>query len=70
MNVNDAIVQFALRKMQSNPQAAQSPIGQQFINILQSGNEAAGIELANNLCQTYGDTPQQALQKARNSFHI
>lgn len=68
--MNNGIMQFALQMLRSNPQVAQTPMGQQFMTILQNGDQQKGIELANNLCQSYGITPEQALQQARTHFHI
>lgn len=68
--MNNAIMQFAAKMLQSNPQAANSPMGQQLVQILQTGDVNAGQQLANNICQTYGVSQQEAIQKSRNYFHI
>lgn len=68
--MNNPMMQFALNQLKQKPEIANSPMGQEFINILQSGNDQAGIELANNLLKSYGLTREQAIQQARNGFHI
>lgn len=66
----NAVEQFALRMIQQNPQVANKPLGKEFINILQSGDAQRGIQLANNLCQTYNTSPNEAVEQARNYFHF
>lgn len=60
--------QIVLGIVQQNPQIANSPQGQQFMQILQSGDDAAGEQMAMNICNSYGVNPQQALMGAINFF--
>ena len=62
--------QFALQMLKNNPRVSQTPLGQEFMNVLQSGNAARGQELANNLCQTYGTPPEKAVEIAKEYFHL
>lgn len=64
------IEQFALNMLNQNPQMRNNPLAQEFISVLQSGNAQRGEEIANNLCQTYGVNRDQAIQQARNYFHL
>lgn len=64
------IGQFALNMLNQNPQMRNNPLAQEFISVLQSGNAQRGEEIANNLCQTYGVNRDQAIQQARNYFHL
>lgn len=61
---------FALRMIQNNPNIANNPRAQEMIAIIQNGDEQKGQELAQNLCATYGVSPDQALQQAKNFFNI
>lgn len=61
---------FALNYISRNSNNFNSPMGQQFIEILRSGNSAAGEQMVNNLCQSYGISKEQALQQARQFFGI
>lgn len=63
-----SLPQIALGLLQQNPQLANSPQGQQFMQILQSGDAKAGEQMAMNICNSYGVTPQQALMSAINFF--
>lgn len=64
------IRQIAMAMLQSNPQIANSPQGREFARILQTGDVAAGQQMANNLCQTMGKTPQQAQEDIQRSNFI
>ena len=67
-NVNP--MQFAMNMLQSNPQIRNNPQAQGLMQIIQSGDAAKGQQMAENICKTYGVTPDQALQEARKFFHI
>lgn len=68
--MNNGIIQFAIQALANNPQVANTQIGKEFMNILQTGDYQRGVNLANNLCQTYGDSKEDAIQKAKNYFHM
>lgn len=56
--------QMALNLIQNNKNIQASPIGQQFTQILQSGNAQAGEALANNILQSYGLSKEEAIKQA------
>lgn len=69
--MSNQIQQFAMQlinqnrdKFKNNPQA------QNMINIIENYNEQQGIELANNLLNSYGDTKENAMKKALNFLNI
>lgn len=62
--------QIGMMILQNNPKIMNSPQGQQFLKILQSGDVQAGQQMAQNLCQSYGITPEQALAKSMQFFRI
>lgn len=64
------LTQIALEALRRNPNVANSPQGQQFMQILQSGDTQKGIEMAQNICQSYGTTPEEALKKAKGFFNL
>ncbi len=55
---------FAMQMLQSNPQMANNPMAQTLIQAIQTNNPAAGQQLAENICKTYGLTKEQALRQA------
>lgn len=66
MGLNNMLMQAAVNMVRSDPKKANTPIGQQFLQIAESGDEQAGIALAENLCQTYGTPKDQAINMAQN----
>lgn len=62
--MNNQIAQFAMAALNANPNFRNKPMAQEFMRILQSGNEAEGIEMANNIMQSYGLSKDQAVQQA------
>lgn len=61
---------FALQMIQNNPNIANNPRAQEMIAIIQNGDAQKGQELAQNLCSTYGDSPDQAIAKAKKFFNL
>lgn len=61
---------FALNFIQNNPQIANNPQAQQYIKVIQDNDEQRGEEIARNLCKSYGVTPEQVLQSAKEMFHM
>lgn len=63
-------VQFAMSMIQQNPQVMNNPMAQNYIGVIQSGDAQKGQQLAENICKSYGVTPQQAMQQAKQFFNI
>lgn len=65
---------FAMNVLRQNPSISQNPRNQDLLQVIQSGDSTRGQQIAENLCKTYGVTPQQAVNMAtdffRNRFHI
>lgn len=61
---------IAMNIIQRNPQIANNPNAQNLLNVIQSGDQKRGEEIANNLCETYGISREDALQKAKQFFNI
>lgn len=49
-------MQFLQAQLRNNPNIANNPQAQNYIQILQSGNAQAGQQIAENLLKTYGMT--------------
>lgn len=62
--------QFAMTLLQRNPNVANNPQAQSLMRIIQSGNSQQGEQVAKNLCDTMGVTPEEASQQAKTFFHI
>lgn len=65
-----SIRDIALQMIQNNPGVANNPRAQEMISIIQNGDAQRGQELAQNLCATYGDSPDQAVAKAKRFFNF
>lgn len=63
---------IALNFISNNPQLQQyiasDPQKQQMFEVLKSGDAVKGQQLANEICQQQGVTPEQGLQNAMNFF--
>lgn len=60
--------QMLQQMLQRNPQLANNPQAQQYIQVLMSGDAQKGQELARNICGSFGVTPEQGVQQAQNFF--
>lgn len=61
---------LAMNMIRNNPNVANNPNAQEFINVIQSGDTAKGQQIAQNLCNTYGVTPEEAMQQAKQFFKL
>lgn len=61
---------FALNLLAQNPQIAQNPNAQSMLNAIRNGDAKAGSEIAQNLCKSYGLTPEQAVSQAKQYFNL
>ena len=52
------------------PSLASNPNARAMIQAVQSGDASTGEKIARNLCQSYGVTPEQAVQQAKSFFRI
>lgn len=64
------VSQLAISLLQQNPNVANSPQGQQFLQILKSGDVEKGKQMAQNICQSYGTTPEEAFKQAKTFFNL
>lgn len=63
-------MQFLQAQLSNNPNIANNPQAQNYIQILQSGNAQAGQQIAENLLKTYGMTKDQGMNQVRQFFHF
>lgn len=59
---------MAISLISKNPSIANNPQAQNLISVIQNGDSKKGEEIARNLCNTYGVTPEQAFTQAKNFF--
>lgn len=63
-------MQFLQNAMRQNPNIANNPQAQNFLQILRSGDAQKGQQVAENLLKTYGMTKEQGMNQVHNFFHI
>lgn len=64
------MLNFAMNMIKNNPQVANNPMAKEMINVIESGDSKRGEEIANNLCNTYGTSKEQAVSDAKKFFNI
>lgn len=62
--------QIAMNILSQNPNIANNPNAQEFIKVIQNGDSARGQQIADNLCQSFGMTRDEALKNAKLFFHL
>lgn len=62
--------QMAMNLISQNPNIANNPNAQEFIKVIQNGDSERGQQIADNLCQSYGMTRDEALKSAKSFFHL
>lgn len=53
-----------------NPAIANNPNAQAMLDVINSGDQARGEQLANNLLNTYGVSKEDALKQAKQFFGL
>ena len=64
------IMGLALDIIQKNPALANNPNAREMIEVIRNGDAAKGQWIAQNICDTYGVKPEDAISQARSFFHI
>lgn len=64
----NALVNFLLQQVANNPRIQNNPNAQQWLQVIQSGNAQAGEQIARNIAQSYGMSPEQATKQAESGF--
>lgn len=61
---------MALNLLMQNPNIANNPNAQEFIQVIQNGDSIKGEQIAQNLCNTYGMSKEDAIRNAKSFFHL
>lgn len=62
--------EFAMNLIKNSPNIKNNPMAQNAIEAIQNNDAAKGEEIANNLCETYGISREEAMAKAKEFFLI
>lgn len=61
---------FALNLLSQSPNIRSNPQMQDMLQVIQSGDSVRGQQIAENLCNTYGISKEDAISNARNFFRL
>jgi hypothetical protein len=61
---------MALNLLAQNPNIANNPNAQEFIKVIQNGDSVKGAQIAQNLCETYGISKEDAIKNAKSFFNL
>lgn len=64
------IRQFALNMLQRNPNVANNPQAQGYLEVIQNNDSEKGQQIAENICKSYGMTKEEALNRAKQFFGL
>ena len=61
---------FAMQMLMNNPNVANNPQMQAWINAIQNGDNTAGQQIADNICKSYGISREDAIMQAKRFFNL
>lgn len=61
---------MAMNLLAKNPAIANNPQAQNYLGVIQNGDSARGQQIAENLCQTYGISRDEAIRQAKQFFNL
>ena len=64
------IIQALVSRAAADPSITNNPNSRAMLEVLQSGDNKRGEQIANNLLNTYGMTRDEAIRQAREFFHF
>ena len=68
--ISQCIQQMAMKILKENPNIANNPNARSMINVIQSGDEKKGQEIAENICKSMGVSKEDAIRQAEQFFHV
>lgn len=66
--MNNDYLSFAINYLQKNGGIPNNPQAQQYIDLIKSGDNEKGRQVAENICKTYGITMEEAGRMAMQMF--
>lgn len=61
---------FARKMLDANPHIARTPQGRELLRILDSGDDAAGIKMAQGYLNAQNVSQEDAMNKAKSFFNL
>lgn len=62
------IREFALQMLNNSPQLKNNPQAQEMMRVIQENDSVKGQQIAENLCNTYGMSKEEATNQAKRFF--
>lgn len=66
--MNNPMIANMINRLKSDPSYATNPVAQSMVTAIMTGDAKKGEEIARNLCETYGITPDEACRRAMSMF--
>lgn len=64
------LIGFALSMIERNPNIKNNPQAQTMIDAIRTGDNVRGEQIANNICQSYGVSKDDAISRAKSFFGV
>lgn len=68
--LNNLLINLLVNKAMSDPRITSNPTKMEYLNIIKNGDSKRGQEIANNLCNTHGESRESALNNAKHFFNL
>lgn len=68
--LNNLLIDMMVNKALSNPSIRNNPTAMEYLNVIKSGDNKRGEEIANDLCKAHGETTDNAIQNAKRFFNL
>lgn len=62
--------QMAMNLIANNPNIANNPQAQSYLQVIQNGDAQRGQQIADNICQSLGMSRDEALRQAKRYFGL
>lgn len=66
--MNNPMIAGMINKLTTDPSMSSNPVAQNLLVAIKSGDSKKGEEIAKNLCNSYGVTPEEAYNQAMAFF--
>ena len=63
-------IQNLVGMIENSPAFSKNQNARQMLDCIKNNDSQSGMKIAENLCKTYGVTPQEAVNLARQFFHF
>lgn len=65
-----SLQEIAINLISNSPRCKNNPNTQRYLEVIKSGNSEEGAKIAENLCNTYGMSKEDAVSRAKAFFNF